>query len=111
MKKYFFENVEYPEIGIVSEEKEDSNIFKQRIGGLSKVPFPDYRKAYENVELPNVKKFLEIVEDFRSLMAKGAPERVLIKEHGLHVKLRRNLYHDRLCTACTGRSKVKRSRR
>lgn len=28
VKKYFFENVEYPEIGIVSEEKEDSNIFK-----------------------------------------------------------------------------------
>lgn len=79
VKKYFFENVEYPEIGIVSEEKEDSNIFKQRIGGLSKVPFPDYRKAYENVELPNVKKFLEIVEDFRSLMAKGAPDESLLK--------------------------------
>ena len=77
--KYFFGNVEYPEIGIVSEMKEDDNIFRQTIGGLAKVPFPDYRKAYESVDLPNVKRFLEIVEKFREMLAKDAPDPSLMK--------------------------------
>ena len=79
VNKYFFNNVEYPEIGIVNEMKDDNNIFRQSMGGLAKVPFPDYKKAYENVDIPNVKKFLEIIEDFRTLMAKGAPDSSLLK--------------------------------
>lgn len=79
VNKYFFDNVDYPEIGIVSEMKDDNNIFRQRVGGLAKVPFADYKRAYKGVEIPNVKKFLEIVEMFRTLMAKGAPDPSLLK--------------------------------
>ena len=79
VNKYFFNNVEYPEIGIVNEMKDDNNIFRQSMGGLAKVPFPYYKKAYENVDIQNVKKFLEIIEDFRTLMAKGAPDSSLLK--------------------------------
>jgi len=79
MKNYFFDNIEYPEIGIVNEMKEDSNIFKQTIGGLSKVKFPDYRKAYYGVDLPNVNKFIELIESFRELLMKDAPSGKLVK--------------------------------
>ncbi len=79
MKNYFFGNVEYPEIGIASEMKDDNNIFKQTMGGLAKVKFPDYKKAYEGVDLPNVKRFFKMVEKFRELIAKDAPDEALIK--------------------------------
>lgn len=79
MKNYFFDNVAYPETGIVSEMKDDNNIFKQTMGGLAKVKFPDYKKAYEGVSLPNVKRFLELVEKFRGMLAKNAPDESLVK--------------------------------
>lgn len=79
MQNYFFNNVEYPEIGIVSEQKEDDNIFKQTMGGLAKVKFPDYKKAYKGIDLPNVNRFLEIVEKFREMLAIAAPDASLIK--------------------------------
>jgi acyl-CoA dehydrogenase len=59
--------------------KEDSNIFKQTIGGLAKVKFPDYRKAYYGVDLPNVNKFIELIESFRELLMKDAPSGKLVK--------------------------------
>jgi len=80
MKNYFFDNVtSYPEIGIVNEMKDDNNIFKQTMGGLAKVKFSDYKKAYEGVDLPNVKRFLQIVEKFREMLAKNSPDASLIK--------------------------------
>lgn len=79
MKNYFFGNVEYPEIGIRDDIKDDANIFLQRMGGLAKVKFPDYKKAYEGVDIPNVKIFLEQIETFRTLLAKGAPDESLLK--------------------------------
>ncbi|NLW77867.1 MAG: acyl-CoA dehydrogenase [Ruminococcaceae bacterium] len=80
MHNYFFNPVDtYPEIGIVSEEKEDANIFKQTIGGLGKVRFPDYRKAYAGVELPNVKIFMKQVDAFRALLEKDPPDEKLVK--------------------------------
>ncbi len=79
MRNYFFGLVSYAEIGIVSEQKDDANIFKQRIGGLAKVKFPDYKKAYEDIALPNVKIFLSQVESFRSLLAEDPPPEHLLK--------------------------------
>ncbi|MFP3153835.1 acyl-CoA dehydrogenase [Lachnospiraceae bacterium ZAX-1] len=79
MQNYFFNNVDYPEIGIVSEEKDDANIFAQTMGGLGKVKFPDYKKAYEGIDLPNVKIFAQQIEKFRELLIKGAPDVKLIK--------------------------------
>lgn len=49
------------------------------MGGLAKVKFPDYKKAYEGVDLPNVKRFFKMVEKFRELIAKDAPDEALIK--------------------------------
>ena len=79
MQNYFFNNVEYPEIGIVSEAKDDNNIFRQTMGGLAKVKFPDYKKAYEGVDLPNVRRFAELIEVFRELQAVAAPDPSLLK--------------------------------
>ena len=76
---YFFNPVEYPEIRIVDEAKDDNNIFGQTIGGLAKVRFPDYRKAYEGVDLPNVKRFMEQVEELRALLMEDAPDASLLK--------------------------------
>lgn len=70
---YFFNSVEYPEIGIVSEPKDDNNIFKQTMGGLANVKFPAYDKAYEGVTIPNVLKFKELVDTFKDLLAADAP--------------------------------------
>lgn len=79
MRNYFFNPVDYPEIGIVDVAKDDHNIFAQKVGGLAKVHFPDYRKAYEGVDLPNVKRFLAQIEEFRALLAEGAPDESLLK--------------------------------
>lgn len=73
IQNYFFNPIEYPEIGIVDEPKDDHNIFGQTIGGLAKVKFPAYDKAYEGVDLPNVKRFKKIVDEFRDLIAEDAP--------------------------------------
>jgi acyl-CoA dehydrogenase len=79
INNYFYNNIEYPEIPTRDEAKDDSNIFKQRMGGLAKVKFPDYKKAYEGVEIPNVKIFLGQMEIFRNMLAKAAPDEKLIK--------------------------------
>lgn len=79
MKNYFFSEKDYPEFGIVYETKDDSNIFAQTIGGLAKVEFPDYEKAYKGVEIPNVKLFKTQIDYFRELLMMGAPETSLLK--------------------------------
>ena len=79
VNNYFFNNIEYPEIPIRDEAKDDSNVFKQRMGGLAKVKFSDYKKAYEGVEIPNVKIFLGQVETFRNMLSAAEPEEKLKK--------------------------------
>lgn len=79
MKNYFFGNVNYPEIQIRDEAKDDSNVFAQRMGGLRKVKFPDYKKAYKDIEIANVKVFLNQVETFRKMLTEASPDEKLIK--------------------------------
>lgn len=43
----FASNADYPEIGIRSDAKDDSKLFRQTMVGLAKVAFPDYRRAYQ----------------------------------------------------------------
>ncbi|NPV92128.1 MAG: acyl-CoA dehydrogenase [Firmicutes bacterium] len=74
MRNYFFNPVDYPEIPRRDEPGDDSYLFAQTTGGLSGVTFPDYRRAYRGVELPNVKVFLEQVELFRGFLADAAPD-------------------------------------
>ncbi|MGN8895586.1 hypothetical protein [Flavonifractor sp. HCP28S3_F3] len=54
-----YEMIEYPitdrDILKQGDAKDDSKLFRQTMVGLAKVTFPDYRRAYQGVELPNVK--------------------------------------------------------
>ena len=73
LQNYFFNPVEYPYIKR-DEPGNDEYVFKQYTGGLAKVRFPDYRLAYEGVNLPNVSVFRadRIVQD---LMSSASPTR------------------------------------
>lgn len=79
IRNYFLGGADYPEIGIVDEMKDDSNVLRQTAGGLAKVKFPDYKKPYEGVNLGNVKIFFEIVELFKKIMTDAAPDEAAMK--------------------------------
>ncbi|GBF32810.1 acyl-CoA dehydrogenase [Desulfocucumis palustris] len=87
MANYFFNNVDYPEIARRLDARDDSNLFRQTTGKLAKIKFPDYRKAYQGINLPNVTLFLELVELFRELLATAPPDREQIKnvDYMLHL--------------------------
>ena len=73
IKNYFFSSTASPEIPDRAQPGDDAYLFNQHTGGLSKITFPDYRKAYQGIDLPNVKIFREQVELFRTLLMKAAP--------------------------------------
>jgi acyl-CoA dehydrogenase len=73
MKNYLFNKDEFPDIPVGNNLTNDGYLFKQIAGGLSKVTFPDYRKAYQGVEIANVKLFREQFEIFRDMLAKAPP--------------------------------------
>lgn len=79
MKNYFFSNKDYPEMKIGNYPKDDSNIFDQKLGGLSKVEFSDYGKAYEDVDISNVKLFKDQIEIFRKMIQVAPPDEKLSK--------------------------------
>ena len=70
---YFFNPVECPEIPKRNDLSNDEYLFRQYAGGLSKVTFPDYRKPYEGVNIPNVNLFREQVELFKELLITAPP--------------------------------------
>jgi len=73
VKNYFFEPVEYPEIGQQFEARDDGYLFRQKTGGLGSVRFPDYRLAYRDVDSANVQLFRSQVELFRKLLVTAPP--------------------------------------
>ena len=73
MKNYLFNKDEFPSVPVGNNLTNDGYLFKQYAGGLSKVTFPDYRKAYQGVDIPNVKLFREQFELFRDMLAKAPP--------------------------------------
>jgi acyl-CoA dehydrogenase len=70
---YFFGPVDYPEIPKMNAPSNDEYLFHQHTGGLRKVKFPDYRKAYAGVDIPNVLIFREQVETFKEILIKAPP--------------------------------------
>jgi acyl-CoA dehydrogenase len=55
---YFFKPVNFHPVAKQSEQKDDGYLFNQGpAGGLGKIRFHDYRIAYNNVDVPNVKIF------------------------------------------------------
>ena len=73
MSGYFFAHQDYPEVPRRADPANDGYLFRQHTGGLSKIQFPDYRKCYEGVNIPNVLVFREQVELFKDLLIKNPP--------------------------------------
>lgn len=73
IKNYFSDPVEYPDIPRRDDPADDTYIFQQYTGGLAKVRFPDYQRAYAGIDLPNVNIFKSQIELFRELIVKATP--------------------------------------
>ena len=81
IQNYLFNKDEYPNVPVGSANSDDGYLFRQFAGGLSKVTFPDYRKAYDGVDIANVNLFRQQVETFREMLKKTPPS----KEQGKNV--------------------------
>jgi len=74
MPNFFFNPDEYPEVGRQDEDRDDDFLFHQgSTRGLGQIRFHDYRRAFEGVELPNVRIFAEQTEVFRQMLAEAPP--------------------------------------
>jgi acyl-CoA dehydrogenase len=73
MRNYFFDPVPYPTIPQRDDPSDDAYVFAQKTGGLAKIKFPDYRLAYEGIEVANAGVFREQVELFRQFLAQTTP--------------------------------------
>ena len=74
MPNYFFNPETYPEIGRQDQDRNDDFLFQQGgARGLGLIRFHDYRRAFEGVDLPNVRIFLEQTERFREMLAAAPP--------------------------------------
>ncbi len=74
MPNYFFAPAEYPEVGRQDHDRNDDFLFQQGTArGLGQVRFHDYQRAFEGVDLPNVRVFAEQIEEFRQLLQSAPP--------------------------------------
>jgi acyl-CoA dehydrogenase len=75
MPAYFFMPKEYPEVGTITETKNDDFLFDQGITrGLSQIQFHNYRDVYDTVDLPNVSIFKKQIEVFNEFMTEATPD-------------------------------------
>ncbi|ORJ60679.1 acyl-CoA dehydrogenase [Geothermobacter hydrogeniphilus] len=75
IQKYFFTPVDYPEVPRQDQAGDDGYLFRQQTGKLKEVHFPDWRKAFAAVDLPNVRIFVEQAELLRQLLLDAPPNR------------------------------------
>jgi acyl-CoA dehydrogenase len=69
LKKYFFDNVEISAPPHHEATPENPYLFSSKTGGLSRVEFPDYFKAYEKIEhIPNVAIFKDQLSAFKMFL-------------------------------------------
>ena len=74
MPNYFFNPAEYPEIGRQDHGDNDDFLFDQGSArGLGQIQFHDYRRAFEGLDLPNVRIFAEQTEKFREMLQAAPP--------------------------------------
>ncbi len=74
MPNFFFDPAEYPPVGTQNQPANDDFLFAQGgAKGLSQIQFHDYRKAFADVDLANVKRFAEQAEIFRELLTSDPP--------------------------------------
>lgn len=75
MPSYFFMPKEYPEVGTITESRDDEFLFNQGITkGLSQIQFHNYRDVYDAVDLPNVNVFKKQIEVFNEFMTEATPD-------------------------------------
>ncbi|GAB4532736.1 MAG: acyl-CoA dehydrogenase family protein [Anaerolineales bacterium] len=81
MANYFFNPQEYPDLPRQDAARNDDFLFNQGpTGGLGKIRFHDYNKAFEGVDLPNVKTFHAQVEAFKAMLAMATPDEAQRKD-------------------------------
>ena len=74
MPNFFFNPREYPEIGRQDHGGNDDFLFHQGgAKGLGQIQFHDYRRAFEGVDLPNVRIFAEQTAAFRQMLEAAPP--------------------------------------
>ncbi len=74
MPNFFFNPADYPEIGRQDHDRNDDFLFHQgSAGGLGQIRFHDYRRAFDGIDLPNVRLFAEQAEAFREMLAAAPP--------------------------------------
>lgn len=73
INNYFFNPANFPPIPKRNDPADDSYLFRQKAGKLASVRFPDYRLAYEGIQVPNVSVFKEQIELFRSFLEQSSP--------------------------------------
>ncbi|MCW9049588.1 MAG: acyl-CoA dehydrogenase [Deltaproteobacteria bacterium] len=79
IRNYFFGPCDYPEIPRRNDSADDRYLFQQFTGGLAKIRFPDYRRAYQNFDSENITIFREQVELFRQLLIQAPPTQEQMK--------------------------------
>ncbi len=74
MPNYFFNPAEYPDVEKQDHDRNDDFLFHQgSTRGLGQIQFHDYRRAFDGVDLPNVRVFFEQTEVFRQLLERSTP--------------------------------------
>jgi acyl-CoA dehydrogenase len=80
IRNYFFNPGRFPDIPRVDESRNDDFLFDQGpTEGLGGIQFHDYKKAYGDVELPNVKLFREQIEVFKKFLIVSAGDATTAK--------------------------------
>ncbi len=81
MANYFFKPGDFPEIGQVTDSKDDEFLFRQGpTKGLGKIRFHDYRPVYKASSLPNVKVFRRQIKALKRLLMVARPNKEQIKD-------------------------------
>jgi acyl-CoA dehydrogenase len=74
MPNFFFNPGDYPDVPQQNQAVNDDFLFNQGgAKGLGQIQFNDYHRAFEGVDLPNVREFLDQTETFRELLATDPP--------------------------------------
>jgi acyl-CoA dehydrogenase len=73
IKNYLFAPQPYDDVPRMSAAGNDSYLFQQHTGGLSKVTFADWERCYEDWSLPNVDVFHGQARLYREMLMKTPP--------------------------------------
>ncbi|MFZ9595509.1 MAG: acyl-CoA dehydrogenase [Bdellovibrionia bacterium] len=83
MKNYFFQPDEFPEIPTRDDATHDEFLFDQGpTKGLGQIRFHDYMKAYQSMDLPNVKILRDQIQAFKRLLLVAGPTAEQKKDFG-----------------------------